>query len=56
VSEPTPVPRRREGKQIVKKTCLTRSPMVTVPPNLKHQGMFLKIQREAREAGRGLWR
>ncbi len=22
----------------------------------KHQGLFLKLQREAREAGRGLWR
>ena len=24
-------------------------------PNVKHQGLFLKLQREAREAGRGLW-
>ncbi len=30
--------------------------VMTVPPNVKHQELFLKIQREAREAGRGLWR
>jgi micrococcal nuclease len=27
----------------------------TVPPNVKHQELFLKLQREARENGRGLW-
>jgi len=30
--------------------------VMTVPPNVKHQELFLKIQREAREAGRGLWK
>ena len=30
--------------------------VMTVPPNVKHQELFLKLQREAREAGRGLWR
>ncbi len=30
--------------------------VMTVPPNVKHQKLFLKLQREAREAGRGLWR
>ncbi len=30
--------------------------VMTVPPNVKHQQMFLKLQREAREAGRGLWK
>ncbi len=30
--------------------------VMTVPPNVKHQGLFLKLQREAREARRGLWR
>ncbi len=30
--------------------------VMTVPPNVKHQELFLKFQREAREAGRGLWR
>ncbi len=28
--------------------------VMTVPPNVKHQGLFLKLQREAREAKRGL--
>lgn len=30
--------------------------VMTVPPNVRHQPLFLKLQREAREAGRGLWR
>jgi len=30
--------------------------VMTVPPNVKHQELFLKLQREARGAGRGLWR
>ncbi len=29
--------------------------VMTVPPNVKYQELFLKLQREAREAGRGLW-
>jgi len=28
----------------------------TVPPNVKYHELFLKLQREAREAKRGLWR
>jgi len=56
VSEPTPVPCRGEGKQIVKKACPTRPPMIRVPPNVKYQDLFLKLQREAREARRGLWK
>lgn len=28
---------------------------MTVPPNVRHQSLFLKLEREAREAGRGLW-
>ena len=28
---------------------------ITIPPNVKYQERFLKLQREAREAGRGLW-
>lgn len=27
----------------------------TVPPNVKHAELFLKLQREARTANRGLW-
>jgi micrococcal nuclease len=29
--------------------------VMTVPPNVRHQSLFLKLQREARAAGRGLW-
>jgi micrococcal nuclease len=29
--------------------------VATFAPNVKHQGLFLKSQREAREAKRGLW-
>ena len=29
--------------------------VMTIPPNVRHQSLFLKLQREAREAGRGLW-
>jgi micrococcal nuclease len=29
--------------------------VATFPPNVKYQELFLKIQREAREAKRGLW-
>ena len=30
--------------------------VMTVPPNVRHQALLLKLQRDAREAGRGLWR
>lgn len=30
--------------------------VMTVPPNVRYQALFLKLQREAREAGRGLWK
>ena len=30
--------------------------VMTITPNVKHQELFLRLQREAREAGRGLWR
>ncbi len=30
--------------------------VLTFPPNVKYQELFLKLQREAREAKRGLWR
>ena len=30
--------------------------VMTVPPNVRHQSMFLALQRDARQAGRGLWR
>lgn len=30
--------------------------VMTVPPNVKYQHLFVKLQREARDAHRGLWR
>ncbi len=30
--------------------------VMTVPPNVRHQALFLQFQRGARAAGRGLWR
>jgi micrococcal nuclease len=29
--------------------------VMTVPPNVRHQALFTKLQRDARGAGRGLW-
>ena len=29
--------------------------VMTVPPNVRHQTLFLPLQRDARAAGRGLW-
>jgi len=29
--------------------------VMTIPPNVKHQAWFVRLQREARRAGRGLW-
>ena len=29
--------------------------IMTIPPNVKYQDLFLKLQREAREQGKGLW-
>ena len=29
--------------------------VMTIPPNVKHQGLFLTLQREARAARRGFW-
>lgn len=30
--------------------------VMTVPPNVRYQALFLKLQREARDARRGLWK
>lgn len=30
--------------------------VMTIPPNVRYQALFLQLQREAREAARGLWR
>lgn len=40
------------------KTLLVRevyAQVMTIPPNVKFQYLFLKLQREAREQGKGLW-
>jgi micrococcal nuclease len=29
--------------------------VMTVPPNVRHADLFVALQREAREANRGLW-
>src|SRR6058998_1723771 len=29
--------------------------VMTMPPNVKHASLFVKLQREAREGARGLW-
>ena len=29
--------------------------VMTIPPNVRHQALFLRLQREARAAERGLW-
>ncbi len=29
--------------------------VMTIPPNVKHQDLFLRLQKEARENRRGLW-
>jgi micrococcal nuclease len=30
--------------------------VMTIPPNVKYSDLFLKLQREAREKGKGLWK
>ena len=30
--------------------------VMTVPPNVRYQQLFLRLERDARQAGRGLWR
>lgn len=30
--------------------------VMTIPPNVRHQALFVKLQRDARESDRGLWR
>jgi micrococcal nuclease len=30
--------------------------VMTVPPNVRYQDLFMRLQREARDANRGLWR
>jgi micrococcal nuclease len=51
--------RGADGAEVMVNAELVRlgyAQVMTVPPNVRHQALFLALQREAREAGRGLWR
>src|SRR5206468_11098730 len=45
------------GDQMVNAELVRRgyAQVMTIPPNVRHQELFLKLQREAREQKRGLW-
>jgi len=45
------------GDQMVNAELVRRgyAQVMTVPPNVRHQELFVKLQREAREQKRGLW-
>jgi len=48
----------RAGKPLMANAEMVRlgyAQVMTIPPNVRHQELFLKLQREARDAGRGLW-
>jgi endonuclease YncB( thermonuclease family) len=46
----------RVGPQLEKVRYIgVNAQVMTIPPNGKYQGLFLALQREAREARRGLW-
>jgi micrococcal nuclease len=38
--------------ELVRRGC---AQVMTVPPNVRYQDLFLKLQRDARQAGHGLW-
>lgn len=46
-----------DGKAMVNAILLSQgyAQIMTVPPNVKYADRFLRLQQEAREAGRGLW-
>ena len=50
---------QRDGSRIMVGTGellrLGYAQVMTIPPNVKYAETFLKLQREARESGRGLW-
>ena len=49
---------RADGGELMVNAELVRlgyAQVMTVPPNVRHQALFLKLQRDARQAGRGLW-
>jgi micrococcal nuclease len=45
------------GDQMVNAELVRRgyAQVMTIPPNVRHQELFVKLQREAREQKRGLW-
>jgi len=49
---------RRTGRSVMANAEMVRrgfAQVMTIPPNVKYHDRFLKLQREAREARRGLW-
>jgi micrococcal nuclease len=49
----------RAGTRVMASAELVRqgfAQVMAIPPNLRHRDLLLALQREAREAGRGLWR
>jgi micrococcal nuclease len=50
--------KRTDGAEVMVNAELVRlgyAQVMTVPPNVVHQSLFLRLQRDAREARRGLW-
>ena len=50
------VHRKRDGRFV--NAALVRdgyAQVLTIPPNVRHAETFVRLQREARRAGRGLW-
>ena len=47
-----------QGRMMVNAELVQRgfAQVMTVPPNVRYQELFLRLQRDARHAGRGLWR
>jgi micrococcal nuclease len=49
---------RRSGRWVMANAEMVRrgfAQVMTIPPNVRHQALFLQLQREARAARRGLW-
>jgi micrococcal nuclease len=49
---------QRDGARVMVNAELMRlgyAQVMTIPPNVKYADTFVKLQREARDAGRGLW-
>lgn len=50
---------QQDGARVMVNAELVRlgyAQVMTIPPNVKYSETFVKLHREAREAGRGLWR